>query len=102
MDSWHTINIRNHLDPLHLNSPGLGRLKEQLVELMGDRLTLREDVAEVLCAKNIPDDDNNDCGSDDDDVTKVLCSQNIPDKKNGIVLARISFSVMVMSKKFKP
>ena len=43
------------------------------MELVGDRLTFREDVTEVLCAKNIPDDDNNDCGNDDD-VTKVVCS----------------------------
>ena len=43
------------------------------MELVGDRLTFREDVTQVLCAKNIPDDDNNDCGNDDD-VTKVVCS----------------------------
>ena len=80
------------------------------MEFVGDRLTFREDVAQVLCAENIPDDDNNDCGNDDDvaevlcaknipdddnnhcgnndDVTKVLCSKNIPDKKNGIVPVR--------------
>lgn len=48
------------------------------MELMGDRLTFGEDVAQVLCAKNIPDGDNNDC-SNDDDVAKVLCAKNIPD-----------------------
>ena len=49
------IMMMSHLHSLNLDSPWFRRLEKQFVQLVSDRLTLRENVAEVLRAEDIPD-----------------------------------------------
>ena len=46
------------LNPFHLDAPRFSCLKKQLMQLVSNGLTLREDVAKVLCTENIPDKNN--------------------------------------------
>ena len=43
------------LNPFHLDSPRFSCLKKQLMQLVSNGLSLREDVAKVLRTKNIPE-----------------------------------------------
>ena len=44
----------SHLDPLDLDSPGVGGLVERLLHDVADCLPLREDLGEVLRPQHVP------------------------------------------------
>ncbi len=48
------VCVYSHFDSLHLHAPGVGGLVESALHHVGDRLTLRQDVAQVLGAKHVP------------------------------------------------
>ena len=45
----------DYLDSFNCDPPGLSGLPQQVLHLVSDGLALGEDVAQLLCAKHIPD-----------------------------------------------
>ena len=78
------------------------------MELVGDRLTFREDVAQVLCAKNIPDyggdyyygHGNNDSDIDNDNVDDKMSPRFFVPRTFLMMTIMIAVVMMMMSPRF--
>ena len=47
-------NFYSHLDPLHLDPPGVGGLVQRGLHPVGDLLPLRQDLSQALRTQHVP------------------------------------------------